>query len=89
MHQRLRNARIALGVYPNITAGTSKRQRKGFEAKKTAAKLERREDVNEEFQLRLCDHWTAAGVTHIGGCCGSTPEDIQLIAAHIKRRRLA
>lgn len=89
MRQRLRNARIALGVYPNMCAGTSKRQRSGFDAKKTATKIEKREDITEEFTLNLCDQWTAAGVTHIGGCCGSTPEDIEVIAQHLKRRRLA
>jgi len=92
LRQRLRNAKIALGIYPNLNSGSEKRQSKGFDHAKQksdeggpAKKIARREDLEEgDLLCRFCDEWVAAGVTYIGACCGSTPDDIQGIAAHLK-----
>jgi len=85
LRQRLRESKITLGIYPNMNAGAAKRQTDGVHCENMPQKMAKREDLTEDFLCGLCDQWMTAGVTYIGGCCGSTPEDIKIIAAHLKR----
>jgi S-methylmethionine-dependent homocysteine/selenocysteine methylase len=92
-HQRLRRAGIQLGAYPNLSRGAEKRQGAGFDVSKQKArnadgesisKIARRDDIDDTKLRSLCDAWTGRfGVTHVGGCCGSTPVDIKVIADHL------
>mmetsp|Transcript_100968 Transcript_100968/g.261403 ORF Transcript_100968/g.261403 Transcript_100968/m.261403 type:complete len:343 (-) Transcript_100968:192-1220(-) len=91
MRQRLRDAKVALGVYANLNAGVEKRQAAGFDPSKQRttdggkpSKIARREDMTDSMLRSLCDEWTGLGITRIGGCCGSTPDDIAVIAAKLK-----
>lgn len=91
MRQRLRDAKVALGVYANLNAGVEKRQATGFGVSRQKAaegekssKIARREDMTDSMLEAFCDSWQHLGITRIGGCCGSTPEDIAVIAAKLK-----
>jgi homocysteine S-methyltransferase len=93
--QRLRDAKVALGVYANLNSGAEKRQATGFDASKqratsgeTVSKIARREDLTDAVLENFCDEWTRLGVTRVGGCCGSTPEDIAVIAAKLKPAKI-
>lgn len=92
MRRRLRRAKIALGAYPNLNSDVEKRQSSGFDVAKQAAgeervrKIARRADVTDDVLRRHLDEWTAAGVACVGGCCGSTPSDIRVIAEHIRAK---
>lgn len=91
LRQRMHDAKIALGVYANLNSGAEKRQEKGFDASKqkaadgkTTSKIARREDMTDSKLEEFCDDWARLGITQIGGCCGSTPDDIAVIAAKFK-----
>lgn len=94
LRQRLRDAKVALGVYANLNAGAEKRQANAWAVSKLRAadgekssKIARREDMTDALLQRFCDEWLHLGITQIGGCCGSTPEDISVIAAKLKPAR--
>lgn len=92
LRQRMKDAKMALGVYANLNADSSKRQAKGLDFKKKATgddgpvrKIARREDATDDFLIDYCEKWTAMGVTFIGGCCGSTPDDIKVISSSLRQ----
>jgi S-methylmethionine-dependent homocysteine/selenocysteine methylase len=81
--QRLKNAGIELGVYPNLNEGVEARQKK-WQQGEPVAKIARMEGMTDEQLCQLCDGWASLGAGCFGGCCGSTPADIKVIAAHLK-----
>jgi len=86
--QRLKNAGVELGVYPNLNAGAEKRQPAGFNISKQnngVSKIARMDDMTDELLCELCDHWAGLGCSYFGGCCGSTPADIKAISTHVKK----
>ena len=82
---RLEQANIVLGAYANFH-DTSHHKTKYSASTDIASaqspngkiKLKRREDLNTEY-IHFCNTWADMGVTHIGGCCGSTPADIDSV----------
>ncbi|MEW6512031.1 MAG: homocysteine S-methyltransferase family protein [Bacteroidota bacterium] len=66
---------LPVGVYANV----------GVPGDEDSEKLVR--DVDTDEYVSYVRRWLRAGVRIIGGCCGTGPEDIRLIALAVKQRR--
>jgi S-methylmethionine-dependent homocysteine/selenocysteine methylase len=86
--------KIVLGVAPNFNdieikhrAGFDVAQIKKADGSAAAAgagvhKVVKRDDMVGGKWVSWADKWTAMGVTCIGACCGSVPNDIKFLAEH-------
>jgi len=97
---KLHAAGIVLGAYANVQARKEVLDGEGFDASKVGkAKIAVREDLESHKYIDHLHGYIRRGVCYIGGCCGSTPEQIAMLskslslvgneeAPRVKRRRL-
>jgi len=96
---KLHAAGIVLGAYANVQARKEVLDGEGFDATKVSgAKISVREDLQSIGYIEHLHGYIRRGVCYIGGCCGSTPEQIRMLSdslsavgaetAPTKKRRL-
>jgi S-methylmethionine-dependent homocysteine/selenocysteine methylase len=96
---RLHAAGIRLGVYPNIHDRKKVLDNEGFGVKAVKDAVVRvREDLEKKGFVKHMHKFIPYGVCYIGGCCGSTPEQLGWLSSSLhyagddgtpyKRRRL-
>jgi S-methylmethionine-dependent homocysteine/selenocysteine methylase len=77
---RLHAAGIGLGAYANVQARKNVLDGEGFDAAKVDNTTVRvREDLANEGYINHLHGFIRCGVSYIGGCCGSTPQQIQML----------
>lgn len=73
----LKRAGVAFGAYANFH-DCREAHDAGFDVR-NGTKMKRRTLLDSTY-LSFCRNWAKMGVTHIGGCCGTTPANILEIA---------
>merc|ERR1712216_173477 len=102
---RLHAAGIVLGAYANVQDRKKVLDSQGFDATQVSgAKITVREDLQSQGYIEHLHGYIRRGVAFIGGCCGSTPEQMRMLSdslsmdgaeeavealSHLRRRRLA
>eukprot|EP00931_Biecheleriopsis_adriatica_P029483 TRINITY_DN1749_c0_g1_i3.p1 TRINITY_DN1749_c0_g1~~TRINITY_DN1749_c0_g1_i3.p1 ORF type:complete len:712 (-),score=148.01 TRINITY_DN1749_c0_g1_i3:40-2118(-) len=97
---RLHAAGIRLGAYANVQQSKECHEGEGFSAENVGKRVIKvRDDLVNEGYIKHLHHFIQCGVSYIGGCCGSTPEQIRMLTDSLhsvngtegpapKRRRL-
>jgi len=82
---RLHAAGILLGAYANVHARKAVLDGEGFDASKVDnATIKVRADLENEGYVGHLHNLIRSGVHYVGGCCGSTPEQMRMLSDSLK-----
>ena len=80
--------KLALPVLADALGGTTLRfgAYANLEAPNTSGVWRRRTALNARTYLKQVRDWIALGASVVGGCCGSTPDDLALLCAGLREQ---
>jgi len=82
---RLHAAGIRLGAYANVQESKQCHEGEGFSAENVSKRVIKvRDDLVNEGYIKHLHTFIRCGVSFIGGCCGSTPEQMKMLTESLR-----